>query len=206
MKLLALANYCEGPKAQEIKNVIAQLPTACYEERTSADNEISRLRQENTNLKQRLPIEAPAVRQPPRPPPTPRPSWKERETPRLAPSTASSITPRHDSICSPFYPPPPPLPKELFPEAWQPPPKRRREETPAPTPQRPRPMCTGCFQVAGACDGRSVCSVCRVRGYGCEYNECWDGKWCTDMKCTRLHPEQWSGDEEPRRIVKGKRG
>ncbi|KAF2168095.1 hypothetical protein M409DRAFT_53413 [Zasmidium cellare ATCC 36951] len=203
MKLLALANYCEGPKAQEIKNVIAQLPMAAYKERTSADSEIARLRQENSNLKQRLFLEALAVHQPSRPS-TPRSSWKERESARTAPSTNSSVTSRHDSSYGSFYPPPPPLPKELFPETWQPQAKRMKTEAPSPTRKRPRPICTGCFQVAGACDGRSVCSVCRTRGYRCEYNECWDGNYCADMKCTRLHPEQWSGNEEPRRVVKGK--
>lgn len=197
MKLLALANYCEGTKAQEIKNVIAQLPTAAYKERTAADNEVARLRQENAHLKQRLALEVLANRQPPPPTRPPPRSWSSRDEGRPVSSASSSMTmaraPRHT----------PPRSRALFPDR-KPPVKRPREETPPPPPppNRLRPMCTGCFQIGGMCDGKSECSVCQARGYGCEYNECWDGRRCIEKDCTRLHPEQWTRDEEPKRVVK----
>lgn len=205
MKLLALATYCEGPKAQEIKSVITQLPAAYYRERTAADDEIGRLRKDNSNLKQRIALEALALRQPARPPSPPRSSRSDRETPRSGLELSSSM---HSQYINKYTPP---LPRALFPETSRPPLKRPRRETPPPPPERARPppkraqpVCTGCFQNGIHCNGRSECSACRERSYGCEYNECWEGPYCVDMKCTRLHPEQWNGDEEPRRIVKTK--
>lgn len=195
MKLLALSSYCEGPKAQEIKNVITQLPAAAYKERTAADSELARLRQENSHLKQRLALEVLANRPPSYPPPPTRGKIPHDEM-RPDSSNSSSINMSRDSY------PTPPRPRELFPEDRRPPLKRLREESlPAPS-KRPRPMCTGCFQIGGMCDGRSECSVCKARGYGCEYNECWDGRHCRDEKCTRLHNDQWSYNEEPKRVVK----
>jgi hypothetical protein len=41
MKLLALSNFCEGPKATEIQRVIAKLPLAAYQEREAAKREVN---------------------------------------------------------------------------------------------------------------------------------------------------------------------
>lgn len=192
--------------------MITQLPAAAYSERTAADKAINSLRPKNSNLKQRLALEALAVRQPPRPPSPPRSSWQGRgsghnggfndwrdfEATRTF-TTCSSVTSRHDSIYTP------PLPKALLPHASRPSLKRPRTETPPPLLKRPLPVCTGCFQNGSQCDGRLECSACRGRAFRCEYNECWETNYCTEAKCTRLHPEQWSGNEESGRIVKTKR-
>lgn len=174
--------------------MIAQLPAACYRERTAADDEIGRLRKDNSSLKQRIALEALALRQPTRPTSPPRSRWRNREAARTGLEESSSVASSYK----------PPLPRALFPDASRPSFKRPRSQTPPPPPKRARPMCTGCFQNGGQCDGRPECSPCRDRQYGCECNECWEGRYCADMKCTRLHPEQWSGKEEPRRIVKTK--
>lgn len=82
-----------------------------------------------------------------------------------------------------------------------PPAKRQRTDSASSSSHR-RPKCVGCFQIGAPCDGKSLCGACKGRNYGCEYNECWDLVACRDVKCTRLHPDQWDRGEEPRRKVK----
>lgn len=90
--------------------------------------------------------------------------------------------------------PPPPHSRELV----QPNAKRQRTDSVL---TRRRPVCTGCFQVNGLCDGKIECDVCSAREYGCEDRECWDGLTCVDLNCTRIHPDQWDPIREPGRKV-----
>ncbi|CAK3853036.1 Hypothetical predicted protein [Lecanosticta acicola] len=232
MRLLAFSSYCEGPKASEIQTIIAQLPAAAYHERSAAEGEIQRLKQENEGLKQRLAQEVLVNRQrsvssalahsapqgrtngaldhprtsrfdmPPSSVKQEQEQIKQEQFKHGQTSSAASSLSNRDFRLTP------PHPRELFPEgSAQRPAKRLRSELspppPPPSTRGRRPECVGCYMIKGVCDGRSVCSICKARKYGCEYRECWDGLRCNDKACTRLHPDQWDRNfEEPPRKVK----
>ncbi|CZT18712.1 uncharacterized protein RCC_04556 [Ramularia collo-cygni] len=204
MKLLGLAHYCEGRRAAEIQAVIARLPVAAYNERTAAENEIARLRRENEELKYRLStrdIGTPSSvqRRPAQFSRAPRrgntpvdrtsgPHIKEEE--RLSISSSSTST----MARNPRLTPPAQHQRDMVPA------DAKRQRTDSALSSR-RPVCTGCFQVNGLCDAKVECDVCRARGYGCEYRECWDGLTCIDLACTRIHPDQWDPVRETGRKV-----
>ncbi|SMR47737.1 unnamed protein product [Zymoseptoria tritici ST99CH_3D1] len=218
MRLLALVQYCEGPKAAEIRHVMSKLPLAAYRERGTAEKELAKLKQENDDLKQKLAnLSAPAGRDPrnrfqgdqalhdlralPQQNPLGVPNMQHSQPLQSRPAQTLPL-----SIPNAQLPGGPqsahrntsPTSSDLFPDRAA---KRLRIDSPQGATLR-RPACTGCFQNNLVCDGRVVCSACRDRRYGCEYRSCRDGATCADGTCSRLHPGQWDEQAEPDRKIK----